>query len=224
MHVKALRLFAALALLSTATVSAQDGPKPDLKVLPTSRIRHRQARDRDVRCFIAYPEVKEKATTVIVIHESRTFGLGARSDGSTCEAGYIAIAPDLLSGMAPKGGGTEELGSGDEVRKVIRSLPPDQITADLDAVADYVTSCRPRMVNWRSEAFAGEAVKLSASPPTQKTAGSTRVLRLRSGGSEDIGRIECPVYGFYGENDARINAGIDQTKQIWRRPQKNMTP
>src|SRR5207302_4217911 len=52
------------------------------------------------------------------------------------EAGYIAIAPDLLSGMAPKGGGTKELG--DEVRRVIGKLPPEQITADLNAAVDYV--------------------------------------------------------------------------------------
>src|SRR6266849_7643242 len=57
------------------------------------------------------------------------------------EAGYIAIAPDLLSGMGPKGGGTSEIAavSNNAIGQAIRDLPPDQITADLNAVADYVS-------------------------------------------------------------------------------------
>ena len=83
---------------------------------------------REVNCFIAYPEVKEKATAVLVIHE--IFGLSDWVRGvadQLAEAGYIAIAPDLLSGAAkPDGGGTAELGSVDNVRKVILviSRPP----------------------------------------------------------------------------------------------------
>ena len=55
------------------------------------------------------------------------------------EAGYIAIAPDLLSGMGPGGGGTSSITEPNGVGKAIRDLPPDQITADLNAVADYVS-------------------------------------------------------------------------------------
>ena len=66
---------------------------------------------RQVDCYVAYPEVKDKATAVLVIHE--IFGLTdwVRSvTDQLAEAGYIAIAPDLLSGMGPKGGGTARLG------------------------------------------------------------------------------------------------------------------
>src|SRR4051794_9862510 len=57
--------------------------------------------NREVNCFIAFPEVKEKAPVVLVIHE--IFGLSdwVRSvTDQLAEAGYIAIAPDLLSGTA----------------------------------------------------------------------------------------------------------------------------
>src|SRR5262249_24494455 len=93
--------------------------------------------NRDVQAFLVYPEVKDKATAVVVIHE--IFGLtdwARLLADELAEAGYIGIAPDLLSGMGPKGGGTDELGG--KVGKVIRDLPPDQITADLNAVANYV--------------------------------------------------------------------------------------
>src|SRR5438309_9464935 len=71
---------------------------------------------REVNCFVAYPEVKEKAPAVLVIHE--IFGLTDWVRGvadQLAEAGYIVIAPDLLSGTAPGCGGTAELGGSDAV-------------------------------------------------------------------------------------------------------------
>ena len=94
---------------------------------------------REVNSFIVYPEVKQKATAVVVIHE--IFGLSDWVQSLTdqlAEAGYIAIAPDLLSGMGPDGGGTSSFKQ-DAVRQAIGSLPPDQITTDLNAVAEYVS-------------------------------------------------------------------------------------
>src|SRR5262249_46387252 len=104
--------------------------------------------DREVASFVVYPEVKEKAPAVVVIHE--IFGL---TDwvrlvcDQLAEAGYIAIAPDLLSGAGPKGGGTDSF-KGEEVRKAIMGLSPDQVTADLNAAADYVAklpACNGKM-------------------------------------------------------------------------------
>src|SRR5256885_6813901 len=129
------------AVLAFSTASGQDWAKARLEKSPRHlewvKIKHG---DREINCYIAYPEVKEKAAAVLVIHE--IFGLTDWVRGVTdqlAEAGYIAIAPDLLSGAAPGGGGTAELGSGDAVRKAISSLPPDQTTADLSAVAGYVS-------------------------------------------------------------------------------------
>jgi dienelactone hydrolase len=98
--------------------------------------------NREVSAFVVYPEVSKKATAVIVIHE--IFGMSDWVQSLTdqlAEAGYIAIAPDLLSGMGPNGGGTAEIRATDSngVGKAIQALPPDQITADLNAIAAYVT-------------------------------------------------------------------------------------
>jgi carboxymethylenebutenolidase len=46
------------------------------------------------------------------------------------------VAPELLSGMGSIGGRTTSFAAG-EVGEAIGHLPPDQITADLDAAADY---------------------------------------------------------------------------------------
>src|ERR1051325_9515419 len=90
--------------------TAQDWAKQRLEKSP----RHQEwvkvkNGNRTVNAFIVYPEVKNKATAVVVIHE--IFGLSdwVRSVADQlAEAGYIAIAPDLLSGMGPNGGGSSE--------------------------------------------------------------------------------------------------------------------
>src|SRR5881394_986385 len=127
---KRMMMLIVAALLAVAPVSAQEWAKARLDKSPRHlewvKVKHG---NREVNCFIAYPEVKEKATAVLVIHE--IFGLSdwvRNVVDELAEAGYIAIAPDLLSGSAPKGGGTAELGSRDAVTRTIRTLPPDQIT------------------------------------------------------------------------------------------------
>src|SRR5262249_27688472 len=98
----------AVALLMAGGIPAQDWAKAKLG---KSR-RHGEwvkvkQKNREVVPFVVYPEVKDKATAVVVIHE--IFGLTdwvRLVADQLAEAGYIAIAPDLLSGMGPKGGGT----------------------------------------------------------------------------------------------------------------------
>src|ERR1051325_8991187 len=125
---------------ASAPVLTQDWAKARLEKSP----RHQEWVDvkqgsRTVKAFIVYPEVKGKATAVVVIHE--IFGLSDWVRGvadQLAEAGYIAIAPDLLSGMGPQGGGSSEFADRGAVTQAVQKLPPDQVTADLQAVGDYV--------------------------------------------------------------------------------------
>ncbi|MBA4031132.1 MAG: carboxymethylenebutenolidase [Planctomyces sp.] len=169
-----------------------------------------EAGKRKVNSFIAFPEVKEKAPVVIVIHE--IFGLSDWVRGVTdqlAERGVIAIAPDLLSGTAPNGGGTSALGGGDGVRKAISSLPPDQITADLKAVVEYAK---------KLPASNGKVVVIGfcwGGGQTFRFATNTADIEAfgafyGTGPTEaaDLAKITAPVHGFYGENDARVNATI----------------
>src|SRR3989454_11580325 len=111
---KRMMLITVAALMAGGIAPAQDWAKARLDKSPRHlewvKIKHG---DREVNCFIAYPEVKGKATAVVVIHE--IFGLSDWARGvidQLAEAGYIAIAPDLLSGMGPNGGGTAALRGG----------------------------------------------------------------------------------------------------------------
>jgi carboxymethylenebutenolidase len=181
---------------------------------------------REVNCFIAFPEVKDKATAVVVIHE--IFGLTDWVRGvadQLAEAGYIAIAPDLLSGMAPGGGGTAEIGGGDAVRKAISSLPPDQITADLNAAAQHVAKLPAANGKVIVGGFCwggGQTFRFATNNKDVKAA-----FVFYGSGPEDadaIKKINCPVYGFYGGNDARVNATIPKSKELMEKAGKKYEP
>src|SRR6204780_892808 len=136
-----LKLATAAMLLSLATayVHAQDWAKTRLEASPRHReyvpIKHG---DRTVQAFVVYPEVKSKAPVIVLIHE--IFGLSDWSKEMADELaaqGYIVVAPDLLSGFGPNGGGTSEFPGQDAIMKAVSGLDPDVVNADLDAAADY---------------------------------------------------------------------------------------
>jgi len=225
-----MKTLLAITVASTLTIlnaPAQDWAKARLEKSPRHiewvKIKHGQ---REVNCSIAFPEVKEKATAVVVIHE--IFGLTdwVRSvTDQPAEAGYIAIAPDLLSGTAPGGGGTAELGSGDAVRKAISSLPPDQITADLNAVADYVAklpACNGKVAVVGFCWGGGQTFRFATNNKNIKAAFAFYGPAPES--KEAMAKINCPVYGFYGGNDARINAGIPKATELMKEAGKSYDP
>ena len=134
----ALVLCAALAL-TASRAQAQDWAKAILDKSP----RHQEwvkvkYGSRTVDAFVVYPEVSHKAPVVLLIHE--IFGLSdwARSMADDIAAmGYIVIAPDLLSGNGPNGGGTSAFPDQQSVIRAVSGLDPITITADLNATADY---------------------------------------------------------------------------------------
>jgi carboxymethylenebutenolidase len=223
---KQLLLSVFVVVLTANVTPAQDWAKARLEKSP----RHGEWVDikhgkRDVKSFITYPEVKDKATAVVVIHE--IFGLSDWARGVTddlAEAGYIAIAPDLLSGMGPNGGGTDSLNA-DDVRKYISSLPPDQITADLDSVVKYVSklpSCNGKVVVMGFCWGGGQTFRFATNNKEIKAALS--FYGQIPTDESALARIKCPVYGFYAENDARITATVPKGKEMMEKLGKVYEP
>jgi carboxymethylenebutenolidase len=213
-----------VAALAAGVVSAQDWAKARLD--KSSRhgewVKIPQGK-RQVESFITYPEVKDKATAVIVIHE--IFGMTDWVRGMTdqlAEAGYIAVAPDLLSGMGPNGGGSSELGQG--VGKAIQALPADQITADLNAVTEYVSklpACNGKVVVMGFCWGGGQTFRYATNNKNIKAA---CVFYGPPPAESAMSNIACPVYGFYGENDARIDATIPKTTEQMKAAGKTYEP
>jgi carboxymethylenebutenolidase len=186
---------------------------------------------REVSSFVVYPEVKNKATAVVVIHE--IFGMSDWVQSLTdqlAEAGYIAIAPDLLSGMGPNGGGTGSLDR-KAVGQKIGDLPPDQITADLNAVADYVSKLPASNGKVVVAGFCwggGQSFRYATNNPNIKAAfvfyGPTPAGADNAIDKEALGRIKAPVYGFYAGNDARITTTLPATSQAMTELKKTFEP
>src|SRR5262245_55407937 len=207
--------------------SAQDWAKAKLEKSPRHQewIKIKQG-SREVNSFIVYPEVKDKATAVVVIHE--IFGLTdwvRNVADQLAEAGYIAIAPDLLSGMAPGGGGTSEFGGADNARKAFASLPAEQVTADLNAVTEYVKKLPAANAKVAVAGFCwggGQSFRFATNNKDLKAA----FVFYGSGPEKeaDIERIACPVYGFYGGDDARVNTTIPKSTEMMKRAGKTYEP
>lgn len=212
--------FLFVLLLAVATASAQDWAKARLEKSP----RHGEwvefkSGERTVKAFVVYPEKKEKAPVVVVIHE--IFGLTDWVRGvcdQLAEAGVIAIAPDMLSGQT--------FTDVDGARKAISALPKEQVKADLDATSEYALTKIPAANGtlavcgfcWggaRTTEYAAANPKLKAAYSFYGTAVET---------AEDAGKIACPVYGFYGENDARVNATIPKGEELMKAAGKKYEP
>src|SRR3954471_7626856 len=133
-----LRTAALVSCLASFPAAAQDWAKQDLEKSP----RHQEwldvkRGDRSLKVFVVYPEAKKKTAAVVIIHENMGLTDWVRDlADQVAAAGYIAIAPDLLSGMAPGGGKTSDFPSVDAAREAIYKLDKDVVTADLDAAAD----------------------------------------------------------------------------------------
>jgi carboxymethylenebutenolidase len=188
--------------------------------------------NREVSSFVVYPESKNKSTAVVVIHE--IFGMSDWVQSLTdqlAEAGYIAIAPDLLSGMGPNGGGTSSLDR-NQVGQKIRDLPPDQITGDLNAVVDYVSklpASNGKVVVTGYCWGGSQSFRYATNNPNIKAAyvfyGSAPTTGADNAiDKEALARIKAPVYGFYAGNDARIDATLPATTQAMSELKKKFEP
>lgn len=203
------RIVILLLVIAAQSLWAQDWARTQLEKSPRHRewvtVKHD---GRSVETFVVYPESKEKRPVVVLIHE--IFGMSDWVQDladQVAAAGYIAVAPDLLSGMGPNGGRSTEF-SQDKVTEAVSHLNPDQVTADLNAVSDYanrIPSSNGKLFvggfcwgGGQTFRFATNRADLAGAfvfygPPPDKDA---------------MARIKAPVYGFYAGNDARIGATL----------------
>jgi carboxymethylenebutenolidase len=221
------QIAALLCLLAFAVAPAQDWAKKRLADSP----RHQEWVDlkngsRTVKAFVVYPERKDKAPVVLVIHEimGMTDWVQSVAD-QLAEKGYIAIAPDFLSGMGPSGGRTDSFADVGKVREAISTLPQSQITGDLNAAFEYskkLPSSNGKIsvggFCWGgTQAFhyATQQPGLSAAFVFYGTAPTDETL---------LSKIKAPVYGFYGGNDNRVNATIPTSEKSMKTVGKSYEP
>ena len=179
---------------------------------------------RSVETFVVYPESKDKRPVVLIIHE--IFGMTdwvQNLADEVAEAGYIAIAPDLLSGMGPNGGRSTDFPEA-KANEAVSHLNPDQVTADLNAVVNYALKLSSTTGKLFVGGFCWGGGQTFRFATNRADLAGAFVFYGPPPAKESMARIKAPVYGFYGENDARIDATIPDTKDAMKAAGKTYDP
>lgn len=215
-----------LTLVLTVSVPgfAQQWAKTKLEASPRHReyvtLKHG---DRSVQAFVVYPEVSGKVPVVVLIHE--IFGLtdwAKEMADELAAAGYLVVAPDLLSGTGPNGGGTDSYSGTDAAVKAVSSLNPDGVNADLDAAVDYAKKLPASNGSVVTAGFCWGGGKSFAFAAHRKDLAAAFVFYGPP--PSEFSTIVAPVYGFYAGNDSRIDATLPATTEAMKTAGKTFEP
>ena len=223
--------FALLLVVGTSSIIAQTIPADEEGAVARldGSPRHGEwvaydAGDGDmVRAWVTYPERSGPAPVVEVIHE--IYGLTDWIRGVADQLsrdGFIAVAPDLLDGHGPNGGGSDSMDR-QEVVATIRTLDRTDVNRRLKAAAEFGTGLpsatdRVGVVGY---CWGGSSSFLFA----VDDAGLDAAV-VYYGSSPEMGfeSISAPVLGLYGGNDERVNSTINRAEVAMSRMNKTFTP
>ena len=169
-----------------------------------------------VRAWVVYPERSTKAPVVVVVHE--IFGLSTWIRGvadQLAAAGFIAIAPDLLTGKGTLEGDTL---TNAVATAAIRALRPEDVQRQLEAVAKYGMGLPAALNRYGIVGFCWGG-GTSFAHAVQSPAGLKGAV-VYYGASPDttsLTHVQVPVLGLYAGDDARINARVPATDSVMRR-------
>ncbi|MGV3774644.1 MAG: dienelactone hydrolase family protein [Verrucomicrobiales bacterium] len=224
-----MKLFSILsaALFIAQTCLAQQWAREKLESSP----RHQEwvlvkGKDREIKSFVVYPEIKDKAPVVVVIHENRGLTFWVRSVADQFAArGCIAIAPDLLSEMAPEKGGTADFPSEDAAREAIYKLNREEVMRDLTAVANFAKTLPAANGKIFVAGYCwGGSQSFSFANAYPELAGAMVFYGSGLETEQGVKDIKAPIYGFYGGNDARVNATIPKSEEAMKKAGKVYEP
>ena len=226
-HPFALAAFAACVLLTPGAASA--APRAASNPLPPDEDHAKVALDHSprhgeyvdipsaggtpIRTWVVYPQRGTKAGVVLVVHE--IFGLSDWIRGvadALAAEGFIAVAPDLISGLGPNGGGTDAVASRDDVVKLVRQLGPEEAAARIAAVRAWAATIPSANGRIATLGFCwGGGQSFSAATMVPPLQGAV-VFYGVAPDSAHIGEVRAPVLAHYGGDDARITATVESTR------------
>jgi len=171
-----------------------------------------------LKTWISYPERKDKAGIVIVIQE--VFGLTDWLRGvadQLAKEGFIGVAPDMVSGFGPSGGGTDSVGSRDDVVALVHKITPDEVMRRLNAVYDFARKIPAGNGKIATVGFCWGGGQSFAYAGAQPALAAAVVFYGTSPDSAVIGVIQAPVLGHYGGDDARVDATVPPAQAEMKR-------
>jgi len=202
----------AATALGVSSLEAQDWAQQAVDKSPR---RHESVKvtynGRSVDTFIAYPQSPGKSPAVIIIHDVIAFAPWVENVADRfAEAGYLALAPDLLSGRTPEE--RQPLQSATGTIGPARRLPLPQVAADMNALADYslkLPACNGKVCvvgfSWGGD----QAFRFAT---TRRDLSAAFVFYGICPEPENMPNIQAPVYGFYAGTDTRVGATLVATR------------
>lgn len=163
--------------------------------------------------WVEYPEGDGKAPIVIVMQHAPGMDEWQRSlaDQLALE-GFIAIAPDLNSGLGPNGGNFDSFVDADSVSRAIARLNEKDILDRYIAARNWGMKLARASGKSASIGFCmggGNSFRLAAEVPELNAA-----VSYYGNPSKDFNfsKIHAPVLAFYGEEDARVTSTLPATQ------------
>jgi len=177
-----------------------------------------------LRAWVVYPERRDKAPVVVVLHEIYGLSTWIRGVADQLAAdGYIAVAPDLLSGkytLAPGDTITQAQASA-----LIRTLAADDVQRDITRSAEYGMSLPAAKPQFGVVGFCwGGSTSFSTAVRAHPKLKGSVVYYGTSPSVAELGSVRAPVLGLYGENDARVNATIAAADSAMKALKKPFDP
>ncbi|MFA6504956.1 MAG: dienelactone hydrolase family protein [Treponemataceae bacterium] len=199
-----------LAAQTASLPPAEAGAKDRLNSSPRHGewARYPAAGGDSVDAWVVYPERKEKAPVVVVIHEiyGLTDWVRAVADQFAAE-GFIAVAPDLLSGKGPGGKGSVGMEK-DTATALIRNLGAEEVVKRLDATAEYSKSLPSAATRFAVVGYCWGGGISFAYATARPDLSAAIVFYGTSPAAQSLAAVKAPVLGLYGGNDNRVNATI----------------
>lgn len=184
-------------------------------------IRTSAAGGDSVPAWIVFPERATKAPVVVVIHEIFGLSTWVRAVADRLAAdGFIAIAPDFLTGRMPF---SPSGPNPDSARAAIVGVRPEEVVARVAAAGEYATRLPAASDRYGVIGFCwgGRAAFFSAIGAAGIDAAV--VYYGASPGLEWLPSIQAPVLGLYGERDQRVNSTIAPADSALRALGKSYT-
>ncbi|MEH6679351.1 MAG: dienelactone hydrolase family protein [Sediminicola sp.] len=171
-----------------------------------------------LKSFVVYPESDRPTKSVIVIHENRGLDDWARTFADQLASqGFLVIAPDLISNTVEGVVKTTDFENSDKAREAIYALDQQQVTKDLNAVHNYIKKDASANGEVSVVGFCwggSQSFRYATDNPGLQEA--IVFYGTAPKDTTELEKVSCPVFGFYGGDDNRVNATIPPTEEAMK--------
>lgn len=179
-----------------------------------------------VLVWVVYPQRRDNAPVVIVIHE--IFGLSAWVRGVADQLaadGYIAIAPDLLTGKVEHIQG--DTAAAQAATAAIRNIKPEDYHHQIEVIANWGMNLPSAQKKYGIVGYCwggSASFQHALLSPKGLSASVVYYGSIAPAQYPQVANVKVPVLGLYGGTDQRIGATIPATDSVMKANKKTYEP